>query len=303
MLRSIQSSTALTYMSGSDSWRRWCRQSGVSLWPVEPVHVALCLVASVQSGLGEGAVMNIYSGINSVLEIFTGDSLSGSSILRRVRKFIQRWAVKKDRKKEPFEYSDLVRLVKDWDIATAHWEVTRTRMAMVLSWFGFLRSSDMMELKVKNVTFGVGHVKLWINRSKTDPEAKGVQVVVAEGVGKVRPVAMLKKYMKRLEGRGSDWLFPNSRKRPKRPGFIIHKHKQWRYDCYRVHLKREMVKLGLDPKKFGTHSMRIGGCSEFSRRGVPEAVLDEHGRWKTASSRRKYQRILERDLKAMAELF
>ena len=53
---------------------------------------------------------------------------------------------------------------------------------------------------------------------------------------------------------------------------------------------------GVDVSQIGTQSLRIGGCSEASRRGVPSYLLDKHGRWaENSSSRVRYQRVLEED--------
>ena len=49
---------------------------------------------------------------------------------------------------------------------------------------------------------------------------------------------------------------------------------------------------GIDSKQLGTHSLRIGGCSEASRKGVPDYLLDLHGRWAFGSTARAgYQRL------------
>ena len=58
-------------------------------------------------------------------------------------------------------------------------------------------------------------------------------------------------------------------------------------------------KNGIDSKELGTHSLRIGGCSEASRSGVPDYLLDLHGRWAFGSTARSgYQRLTpaEKDL-------
>jgi len=60
---------------------------------------------------------------------------------------------------------------------------------------------------------------------------------------------------------------------------------------------------GIDTKKLGTHSLRIGGCTEASKMGVPDYVLDAHGRWVLNSrARAGYQRVDENDFVWLSEI-
>ena len=38
-------------------------------------------------------------------------------------------------------------------------------------------------------------------------------------------------------------------------------------------------RAGVDTNKIGTHSLRIGGCTEASRNGIMDYVMDFYGRW------------------------
>ena len=47
----------------------------------------------------------------------------------------------------------------------------------------------------------------------------------------------------------------------------------------RAELKRWMAAIGLDPARFGAHSLRIGGASAALAAGVPPALIRIMGRW------------------------
>ena len=45
---------------------------------------------------------------------------------------------------------------------------------------------------------------------------------------------------------------------------------------------------GLDSKKFGLHSPRIGGASDAFANKVPNYVIDKQGRWKSSDTKYIY---------------
>lgn len=53
-------------------------------------------------------------------------------------------------------------------------------------------------------------------------------------------------------------------------------------------LKKELLKEGLDPAKFGIHSLRAGGASSAAALGVPERLFQRHGGWRSEKARNYY---------------
>jgi hypothetical protein len=47
----------------------------------------------------------------------------------------------------------------------------------------------------------------------------------------------------------------------------------------RIEVKTLMSNLGLDPARFGAHSLRIGGATAAAAAGVPPSVIRVMGRW------------------------
>ena len=50
-------------------------------------------------------------------------------------------------------------------------------------------------------------------------------------------------------------------------------------DQVRIEIKTLMSSLGLDPARFGAHSLRIGGATAAAAAGVPPSVIRVMGRW------------------------
>jgi hypothetical protein len=54
--------------------------------------------------------------------------------------------------------------------------------------------------------------------------------------------------------------------------------------------KKMCVESGLDAKRFGLHSMRVGAATDAYLRGVPGNVIDFRGRWKSENTKKRYCR-------------
>ena len=53
-------------------------------------------------------------------------------------------------------------------------------------------------------------------------------------------------------------------------------------------IKKELGKEGLDPNKFGIHSLRSGGASAAAALGVPDRLFQRHGGWRSEKARNNY---------------
>ena len=53
-------------------------------------------------------------------------------------------------------------------------------------------------------------------------------------------------------------------------------------------IKKELGKEGLDPTRFGIHSLHSGGASAAAALGVPDGLFQRHGGWKSEKARNNY---------------
>ena len=86
--------------------------------------------------------------------------------------------------------------------------------------------------------------------------------MVAANNGPVNPVEVLIMYVTRTDimnnGDGEDYLFPAMRRKPGKGGLEIHDDIPVPYSTMRAAVMRECAAVGIDVKKMGTHSCRIG---------------------------------------------
>ena len=48
---------------------------------------------------------------------------------------------------------------------------------------------------------------------------------------------------------------------------------------------KKLSAIGLDPKRFGLHSLRSGGASAAENAGVPDRMFKWHGRWRSENAK------------------
>ena len=60
------------------------------------------------------------------------------------------------------------------------------------------------------------------------------------------------------------------------------------YGNFRDVIKSKVSQIGLDPKIYATHSMRAGGATTAANSGLPDRLLQIHGRWASAQSKDRY---------------
>ena len=52
--------------------------------------------------------------------------------------------------------------------------------------------------------------------------------------------------------------------------------------------KKDLLKEGLDPAKFGIHSLRVGGASKAAAVGPPDRLFQRDGGWRSEKARNNY---------------
>ena len=166
---------------------------------------------------------------------------------------------------------------------------TRDRAWLALGFFGLLRRSEIIALKLSDLTFidaPKAHLLLKIRRSKTDKRGEGASVVIAEiARGGVEVAKIVQAWLKiRASSAPSqeDNLFTVFREghiinEPLRNGQALGS----RLAIYLNEIKCKYPDLSISPKQYGMHSLRRGGVSAAYQAGISRDLLKGHGRWKS----------------------
>lgn len=155
-----------------------------------------------------------------------------------------------------------------------------TRYTIVLHVFlayaGFLRFSELINLKRSNICIFESHVSLFIERSKTDVYKEGSTVVISRTPNDTCPVAMLERYLRKAN------IMPSSEEFIFRSILYCKKSKSYKlrngnkplsYTRAREILLEALKSLGLESGNFGLHSLRSGGATAAASNGITDRLF------------------------------
>lgn len=144
-------------------------------------------------------------------------------------------------------------------------------MAFKLMFLGFLRVSELCDLKWDDVVSTRLHFSITIRKSKTDQLGQGLTM----------------KFLRRADSLDlptayavfTIWNAPAKGQR-----FFRH-----RADWVRHAIKVYAARLNEDPVKYSGHSFRKGGARAAFESGIPDSVIKVHGRWSSSA----YERYID----------
>ena len=155
-------------------WKDFAQAKGFCLIPAELVQFAEYLgdIAMKTKTAVEEAV-NAIIWFHSVASL---RPLTEDCALKAVVEGLRRRLARPVTKKEPVTVDDLKKIVESSNLASL--SDIRTVTICLLSFAAFLRYDEMAELRCSDVELNHDHVKLKIQRSKTDQLRQGDEVVV-----------------------------------------------------------------------------------------------------------------------------
>ena len=157
-------------------------------------------------------------------------------------------------KKEPITPAILRRLYIAWlyDSEQADLKGIRIDCMCLLCYAGFLRYSELANLKRNNIYFCDNYVKLFLENSKTDIYREGREVLISKPNSPICPVGMLQSCLTlaNIDDSRVEYIF--------RPLCYCKSRNTSIYTTTRETLLSALDTLGLQKKTFGLHSLRSG---------------------------------------------
>ena len=162
----------------------------------------------------------------------------------------------------------------------------RSILIFLLAFSGFMRISELLALKHKDVKFTESGMTIFIEKSKVDQLRERSTIFISKNYSDYCPVKWLQKYLQL-----ADLTDPES--------FIIcrlAKCKKGHSANGKYHISsapaldnmRKVLPNEISPKTIATHSLRAGGASQAANKGVSDRMTSKHGRWSTKDSRDNY---------------
>jgi len=162
---------------------------------------------------------------------------------------------------------------------------------MVLSYAGFLRYSEVSDMRASDIKWKRTHIEIFIEKSKTDIYRDGHWLLISKLDSPICPLRILRRYLLKTNTRknSNKFLFRgmNYFKKSK-----IHKlrtkNKPLSYSAARSNMLDMVTRIGLKKRNFGLHSLRSGGATAAANEGVPDRLFKRHGRWKSERAKDGY---------------
>ena len=187
------------------------------------------------------------------------------------------------RERLPITPRILQAIKRSWDSRATDPDIVMLWAACCLGFFGFLRSAEMCSpsdngfdpsahLSINDIAVDdattPSMLRVTIKQSKTDPFRQGINLFIGKTASALCPVKAMLNYLK---VRGSD----------AGPLFRFNNGQLLTRDRLVLHLRGVLTRVGIDPKKYCSHSFRIGAATTAASRGVEDSVIKTLGRWKS----------------------
>lgn len=269
------------------AWRQfvdWCGASGRSPMPASEETVCLYLTHLLEerklsvntAALTKSALLAMHRTAGHKLAINggVGALLSGA---RRARAGKVR-----SKAKEALTLDELRRMMRGMTGADA--QSVRDRAILAVGFASGMRRSELVSLDLADVEFKPQGVLIRIRKSKTDQEGRGREIGLMPQKGKGRelcPVHALRAWCK-VRGKKPGplfWSFTSSRQGNRVRGGVI---------CAVV--QRAVESIGLDPAKYGAHSLRAGLVTSCLAAGASELAVMQRTGHKNVSTLQRYVR-------------
>ena len=143
-----------------------------------------------------------YYAIKYFNEFFTGGRELGSHFITKVLEGIKRLSGYTENSKSPLSSSDLKRAFQYLGGVEMNLTNLRLMMILVLSLIGFIRFSEVSNLKRSDFIIHNTHMSIFIEKSKTDIYRKGHWLHLAKVNSNLRPLDLTKRYKTLKMARG-----------------------------------------------------------------------------------------------------
>lgn len=272
--------TKRAYRADWQDFAKWCNSNSYCELPAEPGIVCLYLtqlsdskkVSTLQRRLAAIGQAHLAAGYTSPVT-----NISVRSLIRGIRR--NKGSMQTG--KAPLLTEHIRRMVNSLPDSTAG---VRDRALILLGFSGAFRRSELVGLKVDDIVFEKDGMVVTINRSKTDQEGYGIKKGIPFGnFDDTCPVLAMKKWLA-VSGIASKAIFRGI----DRHGNIA--EKSLTSKAVSLIIKRIAKEAGLNPEKYGGHSLRAGLATQASISGASEIEIMNQTGHRSLTTLRRYIR-------------
>lgn len=198
LTESKSNNTVQNYYYGFLRWKKWALSNGISsefILPAKPIHVAIYLACLVQQNRTPSPINQAFYSIRWAHKIISVISPTDSDLVKNILEGAKRSLSVPIKKKEPIT-PDMLSQMFDRLYCENNLYNQRTISACLLSYSGFLRVSELLNLKTCDIQFFLSHMSVFIQKSKTDIYRDGDRIIIARTGNKLCPVKNLESFFR-----------------------------------------------------------------------------------------------------------
>jgi hypothetical protein len=163
----------------------------ISIIPASAVYICLFIVSLIQGGVSCSIIDEVRYGIKWFHDVSGFGDPCKDSMVTSLLEAAKRILSQPVRKKEPFTPDMIHTLFTKFGHPLATLADLRVLVISVLSYVGFLRSSEVLNLRRCDFQFEPTFVRVFIEKSKTDIYRDGAWVVIARTFSSTCPVQLI----------------------------------------------------------------------------------------------------------------
>ena len=280
--------TRRAYAADWADFSAWCEAAGRPPLPATPDTVGLYLVSLARGGRLVSTIERRVASISSVhlAAGFATPAPAGGEVREILAGLRRRLGKAPRHAKAPLEVDELRRM-----LATAPPDLlgVRDRAILLLGFASGLRRSELAALSLSDVEVERQGVRLVVARSKTDQEGAGRQIGVHRGARAATcPVRAVEAWIVE-RGRWPGPLFCRLVRRRADRGVTVERARLSGAAVGAV-VKAAALRAGLDPARFGGHSLRAGLATVAAAGGAGELAIMSRTGHRSAEMVRRYIR-------------
>lgn len=277
------------YYGAFTRFHKWAFINGLrgrDILPAKALTVAIYLASLIQSANSPSSVIAAFYGIKWFHDLYGLYSPTNSKLVVNVLESAKRILSKHTVKKEPITIDILtslyLRLYSENNLKNQ-----RIICICLVGFSGFLRSSEILNIRICDIVFSSSYMAIFIECSKTDKYRDGAWVMIAKTGTNLCPVENVKKLIKWGSLSGDDYLFCNISS-TKHGYKVRNTNKKMSYSNLRDLYIEALTPHVPDVKKYCLHSLRAGGASAAANNSVKDRLFKRHGRWVSENAKDGY---------------
>ncbi|XP_053378571.1 uncharacterized protein LOC128548169 [Mercenaria mercenaria] len=281
LLQSKADNTVNKYFNSFTQFEKFCHKNKLVSKPAHPFTVGLYFTSLMDEGKSNHVVTSAFYSIKWVHNINDMEDPTESPVVKQLLEAAKRTHSKPVCKKDVVSTHELHSLcsmfIDSDDIC-----ILRDLSMIMITYAGFMRISEVLNLKCKDVRFSEDHVTIYVSKSKTDIYRNGSDIVISKGSTSACPYVLLQKYMNaaNLNDKPDEFLFKPAL-RSKNVVSLVKVNKPLSYTRAKECIVSKL-KLVAPNRNLGTHSLRASGITEAAKSSdISERCLKRHGRWKS----------------------